>query len=69
MANVKNKDRIMNKQPKTKKAYASPSIWVYSADPNEPDFLTASGEDPNQGEWDAQPDEFISNPPFNPFKP
>lgn len=69
MANVRNKDRIMNKQQKIKKAYASPSIWVYSADPNEPDFLTASGEDPNQGEWDAQPDEFIPNPPFNPFKP
>ena len=63
------REQIMKEQQKTQKSYTTPNIWVYSADPNEPDFLTASGEDPNQGEWDAQPDEFIPNPPFNPFKP
>ena len=59
----------MSKQEKPKQAYAAPNITVYSIDPKAPDFLTASGEDPDQGEWDAQPDEFIPNPPFNPFQP
>jgi hypothetical protein len=39
-----------------KKPYSSPVIDTYVLNNPGADFLIASGEDPDQGEWDPQPD-------------
>ena len=48
----------MNKIEK-KREYASPVIQTYAFNANTPDFLITSGNDPDQGEWDEQPDWYI----------
>jgi hypothetical protein len=42
-----------------KKAYSSPVIAMYALNDSGVDFLIASGEDPDQGEWDPQPDYYV----------
>lgn len=59
----------MKDNEKKKRPYVSPRIMTYILGTTDPDFLTASGEDPDQGEWDAQPDYFIPNRFFVPEEP
>lgn len=49
----------MNRPERKRRVYETPDISVCYVMNGDPDFLTASGEDPDQGEWDPQPDYFI----------
>ena len=53
------------KEGTKKKPYSSPIIMTYALNSSGADFLIASGEDPDQGEWDPQPDFFIIPPETN----
>lgn len=53
------------KEGMKKKPYSSPIIMTYALNSSGADFLIASGEDPDQGEWDPQPDFFIIPPETN----
>ena len=52
-------ENAMNRPERKRRSYETPDISVCYVMNNDIDFLTASGEDPDQGEWDPQPDYFI----------